>query len=193
MKFLGTDLSRDIKRDMFDYMPKEYEDYAESNAIITSEAKEFEKLNADISDVLNQFYIDTATWGLAAWEYICGIPTDETKPIDQRRSFIKTRLRGMGTVTVELIKNVVESYVYGDVDVIEDNPNYTITIKFVSTYGVPNNLHDIEEALRDIIPAHLAINYSFKFASYAQLTTLYANYGAIVTANKTYDDILNNR
>jgi len=193
VKFLGTDLTRDIKRDMFDYMPKEYEDYAESNAVITAEAAEFEKLNADISDVLNQFFIDTATWGLAEWERICGIPTDETKPIDQRRSVIKSKLRGIGTVTVGLIKNVAESYANGEVAVIEDSAHYTITVKFVGKLGVPPNLNDIKNAIRDIIPAHLAVDYAFTYVTYDQLKSQFATYDAMAASGKTYDDILNGR
>jgi hypothetical protein len=163
LKLLGTDLTRDINRDMFDYMPKDYEELAESSAIVTAEASEFETLNADVADVLDQFFVDTATWGLDMWESICGIATDISKPYDQRRSVIKSKLRGYGTVTTAFVQSVAESYANGDVDVIEDPANYTITVKFVSEIGVPPNLPDIEQALRDIIPAHLAVDFAFKY------------------------------
>jgi len=163
VKLLGTDIERNIERDMFDYMPREYEDLRESRAIIQAEAAEFETLNAAIADVLAQFYVDTATWGLANWERICGIPINESKPIDQRRSVIKSKLRGIGTVTVGLIKNVAEAYYNGQVEVIEQPSLYTVKIKFVSKLGVPPNLADIQNALREIIPAHLAIDFEFSY------------------------------
>ncbi|AND39627.1 YmfQ family protein [Cytobacillus oceanisediminis] len=190
MKFLGTELTRNIERDMFDYMPKEYEDYRESRAIIQSEAAEFESLNAQITDVLAQFFIDTATWGLANWEQLVDVPTDPTKPLNQRRSVIKSKLRGIGTVSVSLIKNVAESYANGEVDVVEESANFTIRIKFVSTLGVPENLADIQKAITDIIPAHLAINFEFTYVLYSQLEAKYADYNAVVASGLTYEQIL---
>lgn len=175
------------------YLPRFYEDIREAQAILNTETKSLNQLNADIDDVLAQFFIDTATWGLSRWESICGIPTDESKPIDQRRSVVKSKVRGIGTVTVGLIKDVAESYGNGQVDVIEDNVNYTITIKFVSDLGVPTNLNDIKNSLREIIPAHLAINYAFTFVTYDQLSTQFATYSAMASSGKTYNDILNGR
>ncbi|KQC48545.1 phage portal protein [Geobacillus sp. Sah69] len=148
---------------MFGYIPREYEDYRESRAIVKTEAAEFEALNAKIADVLAQFFVDTATWGLSHWERICGIPIDESKPVEQRRSVIKSKLRGIGTVTVDLIKNVAEAYYNGEVEVIEQPSLYTVKIKFVGKLGVPPNLADIQNALRGIIPAHLAIDFEFSY------------------------------
>ena len=148
---------------MFDYMPRDYEGYRESRVIIQTEAAEFEALNAAIADVLEQFDVDTATWGLVYWERICGISTDESKPVEQRRSVVKSKLRGIGTVTVALIKNVAESWYNGEVEVTEQPSLYTVKIKFVSKLGVPSNLTDIQNALREILPAHLAINFEFSY------------------------------
>jgi hypothetical protein len=178
---------------MYDYIPGYYEDIREARAIVDTESAILDLVNADINDVLAQFYVDTATWGLANWERICGISTDESKPIDQRRSVVKSKLRGIGTVTVGLIESVAESYSNGDVAVIEDNANYTVTIKFVSTLGVPPNMADIQNALREIIPAHLAINYEFTYATYSELTAKYATYTALATSGHTYDFILTDK
>jgi Uncharacterised protein conserved in bacteria (DUF2313) len=188
VKLLGTDIERNIERDMFDYMPREYEDLRESRAIIQAEATEFETLNAAIADVLAQFFVDTATWGLANWERICGIPTDESKPIDQRRSVIKSKLRGIGTVTVDLIKNVAEAYSYGEVDVTEDSANYTVIVTFVGERGVPANLTDIENALREIIPAHLAIDYKFTYLRWSELDSYGWTWDALDAQMLSWDE-----
>ena len=179
--------------DLNGYLPRYYEEIREAQAIVSADESAINQLNADIDDVLAQFFVDTATWGLANWERICGISTDETKPIDQRRSVVKSKLRGIGTVTVGLIESVAESYANGDVEVIEDNANYTIAIKFVGKLGVPPNLDDIKKALRDIIPAHLVVNYVFTYVTYDQLKTQFASYSAMASSGKTYDDILNGR
>ena len=148
---------------LFQYLPNYYQDIREFQTLIGTENEEVEQLSATIDEVLEQFYVDTATWGLANWERVCGIPVDESKPIEQRRSVIKSKLRGIGTVTVALIKNVAESWYNGEVEVTEQPSLYTVKIKFVSKLGVPSNLADIQNALREIIPAHLAINFEFSY------------------------------
>ncbi len=137
--------------------------------VLDRESAEFGALNAAVHDVLDQFFIDTATWGLANWERVCGIATDLSKPIEQRRAVVKSKLRGIGTVTVALIKNVAEAYANGEVEVTENVAPYTIGIRYVSALGVPDNIADIQRALREIIPAHLAIAYSFRYLTVAQV------------------------
>lgn len=174
-------------------MPGYYADSAAVTNLLDREYTEINSLDSAVTDVLNQFFIDTATWGLDNWERVCGIVTDATKPDDQRRSVIRSKLRGVGTVTVALVQSVAESYDNGTVNVTEDNTTYTVTITFVSTLGVPPNLTDIQNSLRDIVPAHLGINYVFNFVTYDQLVGEFNDYNAMVTSGKTYDDILNGR
>jgi hypothetical protein len=189
VKPLGTDIERNIETDMLGYLPGEYSEYRESVAIIHSEAVELESLNGEIADVLAQFYIDTATWGLANWERVCGLTTDETKPYDQRRSVIKSKLRGVGTVTVDMIKNVAGAYAGGEIDVTEDNAHYTVNVKFVGERGIPANLDDCKNALRDIIPAHLAINYIFTYTTFGELTSYAETFGSLTAKGLTFDTL----
>jgi len=158
-----------IQRDMRDYLPRYYEDVLIAVNVIDREAAEIAALNGAIYDVLDQFYIPTATWSLARWERIFGLSVDETKPADQRRSVILSRLRGIGTVTIDLIESVAEAYVNGDVSVTEDNAHGTVIITFISNRGIPENLADIQAALRDIIPAHLAIEFRFTYLTWDEI------------------------
>lgn len=190
MKPLGTELERDIKRSMFDYMPKEYEEYRESIAIVETESIELELLNTRVSDVLAQFFVDTSTWGIKSYEIDCGITPDALKPIEQRRSVVKSKLRGAGVTTKGLIENVAEAYSNGDVEVTEDNPNYNVIIKFVGTLGIPPNMDDLERAIREIIPAHLKYTLEFRYVTYDTLKTLYVDYNAVVASGLTYTEIL---
>lgn len=172
---------------MQDYLPRYYDDSKIVANILDREATEFDTLDAEIKAVVDQFFIDTATYGLARWEKICGIPTDETKPIDQRRSVVKSKLRGVGTVTVALIKSVAESYDNGEVDVTEDSANYTIKVTFVGTRGVPANLQDTQNALREIIPAHLAIQFEFTYLTWDELDAANLTWDELDALNLTWD------
>lgn len=124
---------------------------------------EIDSLNEAIEDIVNQCFVDSATWGLKLWEEFLNIKVDETKLADYRRSSIKAKLRGSGTITVNLIKNVAESFQNGEVDVTENTSPYTFDIKFVGSKGVPPNLEDLKKAIEEIKPAHLAVTYSFTF------------------------------
>lgn len=140
-----------------------YEEFRESNTILSAEQAEFALLNANIGDVLAQFFVDTATWGLAYWERVVGVETVESKPISERRAVIKAKLRGAGVVTSAHIKDVSESWYGGEVEIREEFADYKIVVKFVSSIGVPSNLIDVDTALREIIPAHLDVAFEFTF------------------------------
>ncbi len=150
-------------RSLFDYVPSGYRELRESNEILSAEQAEFDRLYASIYDVLDQYFVDKATWGLAYWERVVGVETDESKPISERRSVIKAKLRGAGVVNAELIKNVAESWYGGETEVREENSEYRIVVKFVSSLGIPSNMADVERALREIIPAHLDIGFEFSY------------------------------
>jgi hypothetical protein len=153
----------EIRQAMEDYLPRYYVEFNIAVNILDQEAAEITQLNYDINDVLAQFFIDTATWGLARWESIFGLSTDVTKPIEERRSVIKSRMRGTGTVTIAMIKSVVEAYDQGAVEVTEQPGLYQVTIKFVETIGALPNINDLKRAIREILPAHLEAKYEYRY------------------------------
>ncbi len=120
-------------------------------------------LQADLADLLKQMYVDTATWGLVYWETFLDLKTDLNEPIENRRSRIKTVLRGQGTITKELLKNVCESFVNGDVEIVEYYDDYWFQIKFVGEIGIPRNLEYIRDTVNKIKPAHLGFEFVFKY------------------------------
>jgi uncharacterized protein YmfQ (DUF2313 family) len=160
-----------IRRDMGDYLPRYYTGEVVTN-ILDRESEEMADLNADIADVLDQFFIDTATWGLENWERVCGIPTDRTKPNQQRRSVIKSKLRGIGTVTVGMLQSVAQAYDRGTIEVTEQPSLYQFTIKFVDTLGAPPNIDDLKAAMESVKPAHLAVVYAYKYLLISQAQAL---------------------
>lgn len=155
---------------MLDYIPRFYEDIAEANNIIESESNEIYDLDINTKDVLKQFFVETATeWGLDLWEQMLGLASYTGKPLDQRRSRIISKIRGTGTITVNLIKNVAESFIYGKVEVREYPSQCSFTVKFVDDLGVPPNLEDLMQAIEDIKPAHLKVEYEYKYLLLSQV------------------------
>lgn len=188
MKYLGTTVERNVRRSMFDYGPKMYEELVESVAIIETEATEIELLHSRIADVLNQFNVESSTWGLKAYEYEVGVTTDVNKPIDQRKSVVVSKLRGAGVTTRELIENVAEAYANADVEVTEDNRHYNVIVKFVGVFGIPPNMSDLERSLREIIPAHMIYTLVFTYLTWDMLDTANMTWDEIDALNLTWDE-----
>lgn len=179
-------------RRLVDYVPSYYDELLESSELLSAEDAEFARLNASIDDLLLQFNVSTATWGLREWERICGITSDTNKTLGERRSNVKARLRGYGVVTKQHIKTVADGYYGGETEVIERFPEYIIVIKFTSSYGIPSNLSDLQAILREIIPAHLAIEYEFKFVTYDVLKGTYVTYNDVLATGFTYTQLITN-
>jgi uncharacterized protein YmfQ (DUF2313 family) len=137
-----------------DYVPFFVAEIQEFEKIYEGQQVEIDQLSLDIEDLKKQCFVLTATWGIILWEYFVGIQIDNSKSIEERRSRILAKLRGQGTSTVEVIKQVAQSFISDDkVDIIEDNFNYSFTIDFYS--NKIKNLFNIESAINEIKPAHL--------------------------------------
>lgn len=152
--------------DLTKYLPKYYQTSQIMLNITGAESTEIEIFKTKLALVMNQFIVDTATYALEDWEKELGIPVDNSKPAEYRRSVIKSKMRGSGTITIMLLKNVAESYVNGSVEVAEDNANYKFTVTFVDDRGIPPNLTDLQAAIESIKPAHLGVEYVFTYNTY---------------------------
>ncbi|MEC0232265.1 putative phage tail protein [Paenibacillus alba] len=171
---------------MLKVLPDLYEKVYETRVLMETEGQELDEVGARITDVFDQAVVDRATWGLASWEGFLGIKTDASKPYDQRRSVINSKVRGTGTVTLALLKRVAEAYDNGQVEVTADPANYKVIIKFISSHGVPANLTDIETALLDIMPAHLAINFVFTYMTWTALDAHAFTWGSLSANDYTW-------
>ncbi|WP_128893606.1 putative phage tail protein [Longirhabdus pacifica] len=153
---------------MLNAIPRYYHDASIADNIMYVEAEEFFKLNDERKEVLDQFFVDTATWGLNNWERVCGLEINTNLSIEERRSVIKSKLRGFGTVNIQLIKKVVEPYA-GEIEVEDAADRYTIVITFVGERGTPVQLENMKASLLDIIPAHLAMEFVFTYLTWDEL------------------------
>ena len=154
---------------LMDYLPVFYSNSEEVKGIQNSLQNESEAMINAIDDLLKQIYIDTATWGLSHWEKYLNLSADSSENIDNRRSRIKTRLRGQGTTTKEMIKNVCSSFVNGEVEVTEIAEDYIFKIKFISNIGIPGNVEYLRSSIEEIKPAHLAFEFIYIYNTNATL------------------------
>ena len=130
---------------------------------------EFDALQTDHVDLINQFFVSTATWGLNQWEQFTGITTDASKPYDQRRSLVKSKLAGAGTTTIQMLKDMSLAFANGEISVAEYPAENRFVITFIGPHGVPPNITDYQNAVYQVQPAHLGVTYVFHFLIWSEL------------------------
>ena len=118
----------------------------------------------EIEDTLNQFFAESATWGLEYWERMLCIKTDENKSYKNRRSIVLAKMKTARTSTIEVIRglclsffNVTNAYVY------EDNNNYCFYVELENPNFQVNTIKEFCDTLNLYSPAHL--NYRIIFSN----------------------------
>lgn len=155
-----------------DYTPPSLYENLEFKNIVDVSQLENDEYNNLIEDIVNQCFINTATWGLDYLEKLIGITTDTSKALEQRREVIKSALIGHGTVTVGLIKETASAYSNAEVEVTENIEPFTFQIKFVGTKGIPLGLEDLKKRIDIIKPAHLLVKYVFIYNTWTDIQGL---------------------
>lgn len=140
-------------------------------------------------DTIAGAFVMTAVTSLDLWERAYGLETNIQLSADYRRENLLAKMRSAGTTTVEMIKNVAESYVNGEVAVAEQYANYTFTITFISTRGIPAQLDALKRAIERIKPAHLAVIYVFSYVTHGDIKAAGYTHGQL--ASYTHDAIRN--
>ncbi|TYA12820.1 DUF2313 domain-containing protein [Paenibacillus faecis] len=163
------EISSPLGREMFSFLPGYYENSRIMSSDMNAKGAELDELYRALNETLDQFFVRTATWGLDRWEQELGLTTDKEKPLEQRRALVESKLRGAGQFSGRLVKNVAEAYDGGTVDVTFAPSEWSFTVKFVDTIGIPPNLDDLRAMIEEIKPAHLAVEYEFSYLLIHQL------------------------
>ena len=166
-------------------LPSFYENDT-TKVIQNSFTVEANSMNNEVENTLNQFYVDSATYGLDKWEKMLGI-SKNNNDIQTRRENIKAKMRSRGTTSIEVIKNICEAYSNGIVEIIVNHSNYSFAIDFVGSIGVPKAFAELDKIINEIKPCHLAHSYKFNYNTHTDLS----KFTHEQLANYTHDEIRN--
>ena len=166
-------------------LPSFYDNYI-TKPIQDSFTVEANLMNDKVEKTLEQFFVDSATYGLDYWEKMLCI-SKNNNDIQTRRENIKARMRSRGTTTVSFIKNICEAYSNGEVDIIVNHSDYSFVIDFIGTIGIPRAFAELDKTINEIKPCHLAHSYRFNYNTHSNL----ANYTHEQLANYTHDEMRN--
>lgn len=144
--------------DILNYLPFFLSKDNRFKSINAADSVEHEKIRLEVQELLQQLFIDTATWGLQLWEEFCGIVPDTTQDYKTRRSKILAILNGKQTVTLEFIRYLVNRYVADDTgNILPHYEQYYIDIMLPD--GKVTSFEELEKMLRIYMPAHLGWHY----------------------------------
>ncbi|ULO08148.1 YmfQ family protein [Paenibacillus sp. 19GGS1-52] len=170
--------------DLMHYLPDYYQGIQEMEELQAILGTEIGGLQTGAIDVLNQAFVETATWSLGRWELELGLSSDPSKSPVSRREMIKAKLRGSGTTTPEMIQRTASAFSGGDVEVIEVPGKYNFEIRFVGTLGIPPNMAGLIQIIEEIKPAHLAYEFVYSYTWWATLQLIHWNTAHAKTWNE---------
>ena len=132
--------------------------------IFASQQAEVDLLNNNIQDLIDNLFVETATWSLENWEKKYNIPIDLDDTLENRRSRILARMVSEGQpFTKETIESIANQFANGTVEVIGHLESDYFTVKFVSTKGIPPKIQDVYDAINEVKASWLDIEYEFKY------------------------------
>lgn len=144
-------------------LPAYYRKSKVMNMLFRSIESEYKRLRNEVTLTENQFFVILAGKNIQNHEQDVGVSPDGTADLETRRGRVLSKLRGTGTVTKTMMKNVAASFVNGDIEITEYPSRYMFSVAFTSKQGIPYNLQDIKDMIEEIKPAHLAVEYIFTY------------------------------
>ncbi len=160
---------KDYYVDLARYSPPFLAQVRELKAIYETEGYAVGLLEHELSDLLDQCFISTATWGLSRWEQVYGLVTNMALSYEQRREILMAKLKGQGTTTPQMIRETAETFSGGEIEMVEDNPHYRFIVRFIGIKGIPRNMNAFIAMLEDIKPAHLSYSFEYRYTIWNEL------------------------
>lgn len=151
------------KATLFSNVPDYYKDSKVMENLFRAIANEFTRYEQDCENTRNELTFYSASKTLDRYESDFVLPNANNYPNDYRISKMRSKLRGKGTITEQIVKDIAESFSNGEVEVSTIPSEYTLVIKFVGTIGIPPNLEDLKEILSSLKSADWIIKYEYSY------------------------------
>lgn len=147
------------KQRMMDMLPNYYYESPEANAIAEGNASEIARKRQEARELLDQFFVRTATWGLSDWERVLDLPPMPNAELTFRRQRILSKLNGTAPATVEYLTNLVNVHTTDrSARIIEYNGEYRFEAEIHASNKISTG--DIYKSVEEVKPAHLAFGLS---------------------------------
>lgn len=141
-------------RKFLGYISPIYEQSVIMQAIMEAIGTEWDEAEKLADEVLAQLFPQTATWGIMYWEWLLGIPPNDSLSIEQRRARVLTRMQTRWPMTRERMEQLVRTFSQDKQAFIREFfDQYRFEVVFSLTQ--PVNLGAVYEIIEEAKPAHL--------------------------------------
>ena len=111
-----------------------------------------------------QLFLDTMTYILPVEERIAGLTPGKGDTEAERRSALSAKWRSAaGKCDLEQLKTICGAWQGVAAQVDYDAAQYLLDMLFRSWGAMPTNMDRVRQALREVIPAHLAVQYVYRY------------------------------
>lgn len=180
-------LLRNDKVDISQYLPKFLAKDKVMFHALAACSTQHEKQRLILDDLSSQFLVQTATWGLAEWERLVGIETDESRRLEDRRTDVLSRLRPPESVTESFLTKLVNQYVSDQQAAVLSRPeSYSIDILYHG--GQVLDYAKLRDAVNTYIPAHIG----YKLVTITRADLEYHGAGTVQSYSKQAVDMTTN-
>lgn len=144
---------------LLNYLPESYGSSEETVDLLSVMGWQTDRLYDRYLDFLNQLQVCTASWGLSFWEQIYGIPVDVSKPEQERREVLYSKMRAIGSVTPESIRSIAAAFSEGETVLKEHFGEYRFSLILERRIESGEIGEGLKKAMEEMKPAHLAWDY----------------------------------
>jgi len=143
------------EQEILELLPDHFAQLKQMKEIAKVEGIQLDKLDAGIDDLLNQGFINTATWGLRYWEERYMLPIlEDSLNYEQRRRRVLTKKRSNKANLVDILRAIEPTIELGWGGNI-----LPFTIDFEGDYY---DFGELVRVLEDEKPSHLSYSFSIK-------------------------------
>lgn len=127
--------------------------------LFIAEQPELDRMERELSELLKQFYIKTATYSLDQWEDEFGIERNSSLTLQQRRARVLAKLNSNPPATVKMLENLVYQILSANAVTIVEHPAEYCFDVYVNRDYLIDTFAIADEAVRLARPAHLAYKF----------------------------------
>lgn len=144
-------------KEMLTFTDWYYQESKIMQSILDTQGIEIDAVRDKLKDILNQFYVDTATWGLDLWEKELNIQ-DTSGDYAERRNRIKLYLAKPVSVTPQFLCTLTNRYLNDkSATIIEHIQDYCFDVCFNN--GSLFDWAGLQKAIEIYKPAHLGVKF----------------------------------
>ncbi len=170
-------------KDLSGYLPDFFKELPEQQVIMDLNSREIARVKFLFEDVLNQFNVETATWGLRIYEDYYLIPYNPSISYEERRKTIKSYMMSKGPTTSELIKKIASIYAE-EVEVIRHDAESWLDIILQTSSGFDDFIEKLMQKIKIIVPGHIGTHFTLVSKEIFK-DTIYAGCALVSTLHYT--------